>query len=177
MDRRKFLMGITLTPVVLFIGMKSIAFNRHLPLTTLLSELRRLPAAKLHSTGIWNVSEIFQHCAQSIRYSRLGYPQHYSALFQYTVGATALSAFTVSGSMTHPLDEVIPGAPVLVPELPNDIALTELIYELEQFIAWQGELAPHFAYGSLTKTQYYNAHYLHLQNHLSEISLGAVGLW
>lgn len=39
------------------------------------------------------------------------------------------------------------------------------------FIAWQGDLAPHFAYGHETKQQYYTAHYLHIQDHLTEISL------
>ena len=70
------------------------------------------------------------------------------------------------------LDEAIPGAPALIAGVPNDVAMAELIAEIGQFIAWQGELAPHFAYGNLTKAQYYNAHYLHIQNHLSEISLG-----
>ena len=58
----------------------------------------------------------------------------------------------------------------LIPELPNDVALRELTCELQQFINWQGPLAPHFAYGSLTKAQYYSVHYLHLQSHLAEIS-------
>ena len=71
----------------------------------------------------------------------------------------------------HPLDQPIPGAPVLVNDVPNDVALLELITELELFIAWQGDLAPHFAYGPLSKQQYYSAHYLHIQDHLTEISL------
>ena len=112
-----------------------------------------------------------QHLAQSIRYSRLGYPQAKSALFQHTAGSVALNLFSAAGSMTHPLDEPIPGAPLLVNHLPADVAMAELVSEIEQFIAWQGDLAPHFAYGNLTKAQYYSAHYLHIQNHLTDIKL------
>ena len=172
MNRRKFLQAALLTPVVLIAGVKTVAMARHYPLDELLTQLKRLPPEKLFSKGNWSVSMIFQHLAQSIRYSRLGYPQAKSVLFQYTAGAAALNVFTATGNMTHPLDEVIPGAPALIAEVPNDVAMAELIAEIGQFIAWQGELAPHFAYGNLTKAQYYNAHYLHIQNHLSEISLG-----
>ncbi|SEM51578.1 Protein of unknown function [Stigmatella aurantiaca] len=71
--------------------------------------------------------------------------------------------------MHHPLDEAIPGAPALVSGLPNEAALAELTSELKQFMDWQGELAPHFAYGELSKSQYDTAHYLHLRNHLREV--------
>lgn len=171
MNRRKFLQAALITPVVLVAGVKTVAMARHYPLDELLTQLQRLPADKLISHGNWNVSSILQHLAQSIRYSRLGYPQAKSAVFQYTAGAAALNVFTATGSMTHPLDEPIPAAPALVADVPNDVAMAELIGEINLFIAWQGELAPHFAYGNLTKAQYYNAHYLHIQNHLSEISL------
>ena len=172
MNRRQFLRYSLAVPVITLATTKVVAMARHYPLDELLTQLKRLPPEKLFSKGNWSVSMILQHLAQSIRYSRLGYPQAKSALFQYTAGAAALNVFTASGSMTHPLDEAIPGAPALIAEVPNDVAMAELIAEIGQFIAWQGELAPHFAYGNLTKAQYYNAHYLHIQNHLSEISLG-----
>ncbi len=172
MNRRKFLYAAIATPVVLALGVKATAMVRHYPLIDLLTQLKYLPADKLQSSGHWNVSEIFQHCAQSILYSRIGYPQAKSALFQHTAGTAAINLFSAKGSMNHPLDEMIPGATALVSELPVDVAQAELISELEQFISWQGDLAPHFAYGSLTKAQYYSAHYLHLKNHLSEIYLG-----
>lgn len=169
MNRRQFLQTAALSPIALVLGVKFIATLRPYPLQELQTQLRAMQPHRLTSSGVWNVSQIFQHCAQSIRYSIYGYPEHYSALFKNTAGKLALNAFAASGSMRHPLDEVIPGAPVLQADVPNDVALRELMYELQQFINWQGELAPHFAYGSLTKAQYYSAHYLHLQSHLAEI--------
>ena len=171
MQRRQFIKVATLTPLVLLLGGKMVAMAKHYPLEQLLADLKRWPADKLSSSGSWNVSEIFQHLAQSIRFSRLGYPQAKPAWFQYTAGALALNAFSAVGSMTHPLDEAIPGAPVLVAHLPVDVAKAELEHEITLFIDWQGELAPHFAYGKLTKQQYYSAHFLHIQNHLQQISL------
>lgn len=171
MNRRQFLISAISLPVIVGFSAKGIALARHYPLTELLAQLKRWPADSLSSNGRWSVSEIFQHCAQSIRYSRLGYPMSKPALFQYTVGALALNLFSATGHMSHPLDEAIPGAPSLQPAVPTAVAQAELIIELEQFIAWQGSLAPHFAYGNLSKAQYYSAHYLHLQNHLQQISL------
>jgi len=169
MNRRQFIHAAALSPIAVVLGLKFIATLRPYPLQTLHTRLRGLQPDRLISTGTWRVSQIFQHCAQSIRYSIYGYPEHYSALFKNTAGKLALNAFAATGSMSHPLDEVIPGAPALAPDVPNDVALQELLYELQQFINWQGELAPHFAYGSLTKAQYYSVHYLHLENHLTEI--------
>ncbi len=171
MNRRKFLLSALATPVALALGIKTVAMARLYPLQELVLHLRRLPADKLTSSGHWNVSEVMQHLAQSIRYSRLGYPVAKSAIFRYTLGSAALNVFSATGSMSHPLDEPIPAAPPLVSSVPNDVALAELISEIDLFISWQGELAPHFAYGRLTKAQYYSAHYLHIQNHLSQISL------
>lgn len=171
MNRRKFILTAVGAPLAVAFGTKVIAMARHYPLDELLMQLKRLPPDKLNGHGIWSVSEVLQHLAQSIRYSRLGYPEAKSALFQYSVGAAALNVFSASGTMSHPLDEPIPGAPKLVEAVPNDVALAELVTEIELFIAWQGNLAPHFAYGNLSKTQYYSAHYLHIQNHLQEITL------
>ncbi|OZB42928.1 MAG: twin-arginine translocation pathway signal [Alishewanella sp. 34-51-39] len=170
MNRRQFLTAAAWTPIVVVLGAKLTATIRPYPLQQLLTQLRALKPDALQSSGSWTVSEILQHCAQSIRYSISGYPQAYSALFQNTAGKLALNLFAATGSMHHPLDQPIPGAPALIPELPNDVALRELTFELQQFINWQGPLAPHFAYGSLTKAQYYSVHYLHLQSHLAEIN-------
>lgn len=171
MNRRTFLQFAIAIPLLAVTATKLVAMARHYPLSELVRELQRLPAAKLSSNGHWSVSEIFQHLAQSVRYSRLGYPLANPALFQYTAGSLAFNAFAASGVMQHPLDEAIPGAPALVTALPADVALAELISELELFISWQGDLAPHFAYGTLSKQQYYSAHYLHIRDHLAQISL------
>lgn len=169
MNRRQFLKAAAITPVALLLGTKVVGALRPYPLNDMLTRLRGLRPEKLISSGHWSVSQIFQHCAQSIHYSLYGYPQHYSAFFQYTAGALAHNVFAAKGSMNHPLDEAIPGAPALDPKVPNDIALRELVFELQQFIAWQGQLAPHFAYGKLSRAQYYSVHYLHLESHLAEI--------
>jgi hypothetical protein len=172
MNRRTLLYTAIATPVVLALGVKTAAMARPDPLSGLLARLQSLPADKLRSTGHWSVSEIFQHCAQSIRFSRLGYPQARPALFQNTAGAAAFNVFSAAGRMHHPLDEPIPGAPALVRGLPDDAALAELVRELEQFMAWKGALAPHFAYGALSRAQYASAHSLHLENHLGEVQPG-----
>ncbi|MBU1309577.1 MAG: DUF1569 domain-containing protein [Gammaproteobacteria bacterium] len=171
MNRRHFIKTAVLTPFAILAGVNVVAAARHYPLQQLQRELQQLPTDKLSSQGSWSVSEILQHLAQSIRYSRLGYPQAKSAWFQHTAGSAAFIAFAASGQMSHPLDAPIPGAPRLIQTISNEAAMAELLNEIEQFIAWHGELAPHFAYGQLNKEQYSSAHYLHIQNHLQQISL------
>ena len=171
MKRRAFLSLAVATPIVLWTGVHLGSMLRRPSLLALTNQLERLPLTQLHALGDWGVSEIFQHCAQSVRYSRIGYPEQRSRLFQLTIGATALAAFSTAGKMQHPLNEPLPGAPSLRTSVPVDVAQAELISELEQFMRWQGRLAPHFAYGRLSKAQYYNAHWLHLQDHLQEIVL------
>jgi hypothetical protein len=172
MNRRTLLYTALTTPVVLALGVKTAASIRPDPLPELLAHLQRLSGETLRNTGRWSVSEVFQHCAQSLRYSRVGYPQPRPALFQNTAGAAAFNVFSAAGAMHHPLDEAIPGAPSLVSSVPAEAARAELVDELKQFMAWQGALAPHFAYGALSKAQYGHAHALHLKNHLSEIQGG-----
>ncbi|MDX1676452.1 DUF1569 domain-containing protein [Arsukibacterium sp.] len=173
MNRRQFIKASVLTPIALILTTKLVATLRPYPLSDMLVQLKALPAERLTSNGVWNVSQILQHCAQSIHYSLYGYPEARSPLFQYTVGKLAVNAFSATGTLHHPLDEAIPGAAELEPALPNDVALRELIYTVQQFMDWQGPMQPHFAFGSLTKAQYYSVHYLHLQSHLAEISLSA----
>lgn len=172
MNRRKFLIAAIGTPVILAFGIHTVAKTRQYSLTDLIRQLKALPADRLTSTGQWSVSEVFQHCSQSIQFSRIGYPQAKPAVFQNTAGASALAIFSATGRMTHALDEPIPGASAVDNSLPADAALALLISELEQFINWEHDLAPHFAYGTLTKAQYTAAHYLHVQNHLAEIVVG-----
>ncbi|KKO48665.1 twin-arginine translocation pathway signal [Arsukibacterium sp. MJ3] len=171
MNRRQFLQASVLAPVAIVLVTKLVATIRPYPLSGILLQLRALPPQRLSSSGEWNVSQILQHCAQSVRYSIDGYPKARSLWFQNSIGKLAINAFAATGKLHHPLNEPIPGAPTLAPELPNDVALRELIYTVQQFMDWQGELQPHFTYGSLSKAQYYSVHYLHLQSHLDQISV------
>mgnify|MGYP003635753969 CR=1 FL=1 len=171
MNRRQFIKASVLTPVALLLTTKLVATLRPYPLSGILAQLKALPAERLTSGGVWNASQILQHCAQSISYSIYGYPKAHSPFFRYSIGKLAVNAFAATGTLHHPLDEPIPGAPALEPVLPNDVALRELIYTVEQFMNWQGEMQPHFAFGSLNKAQYYSVHYLHLQSHLAQLSI------
>jgi hypothetical protein len=73
--------------------------------------------------------------------------------------------------MTHVLNEPIPGAPLLNTNVDVITALNRLKKSLIDFDNYQGSLAPHFAYGKLTKDQYEAAHVMHLYNHLQEIKI------
>ena len=112
-------------------------------------------------------SETLQHLAQSIEYSMLGFPQAKPAAFQATVGRAAFAVFDWRGAMTHGLDEPIPGAPALDAVLDEEVALRRLRQAVDDFLAFRGELQPHFAYGTLDPCDYARAHALHLADHLA----------
>lgn len=133
-----------------------------------LAELARLdPAAALPPATAWNWAQTLHHCAQSIEYSMTGFPEPKSALFQRTVGAAAFQVFSARGRMSHNLAEPIPGAPAL----PADADVAQAVQRLQQavtgFRQWSGALQPHFAYGALDKSEYEQAHAMHLANHFS----------
>ena len=133
-----------------------------------LKELERSPSARLG--GGWTVPQMLAHCAQSIDYSVKGYPVARSALFRKTIGPLALRRFLSKGEMSHDLEGAIPGAPPL-----QDGTLQEGVARLRAaiagFQAHRGELAPHFAYGPVTREQYEKVHAMHLANHLSAVEL------
>ena len=129
---------------------------------------KRLQDLNLNRTkvvGEWNMSEVFNHLAQSIEYSMTGYPEHKSDNFKKFLGSHAFAVFSYRGRMAHNLAEAIPGAPVLDANDPL-LALSRLLTALNDFRVYNGELKPHFAYGELSHQQYTWAHVMHVYNHL-----------
>jgi hypothetical protein len=133
-----------------------------------LDQLEAAPGVK--TSGVWPLSVILEHLAQSIEMSLEGFPQPKSALFQNTLGAAAFTVFKWRGQMSHALSDPIPGAPALLPAANWRPAGKRLRTTIDRFQAHKGELQPHFAYGSLGKTDYSTAHTMHIANHQDEIS-------
>ncbi len=128
-------------------------------------DLQSIYLLPVKAEGGWNLSQIFNHLAQSIEYSMTGYPEHKSDAFKSTLGQSAFSVFAIRGKMNHDLIEPIPGAPAL--GAGNKLmAFSRLLTALNDFKNFQGSLQPHFAYGELTHQQYTVAHVMHINNHL-----------
>lgn len=174
-SRRSFLASAAAAATALALGglggCHSTSADRQLSFTSFAAadeEIARLMAAKeLESDSPWNLAQTIAHCAQSIEYSMIGYPQPKSALFQHTAGAVAFEAFSLRGRMSHDLAEPIPGAPPLNAGLAPAAALERLHAAVQDFQQWRGLMRPHFAYGELSKKEYELAHAMHLANHLS----------
>ncbi|MEM1255571.1 MAG: DUF1569 domain-containing protein [Cyanobacteria bacterium P01_H01_bin.21] len=140
-----------------------------LTISSALETIDKLSVQTLHSNGVWKPYAILTHCAQSVECSILGYPMQQPEIYKATVGKLAFSIFSTLGSMKHPLDEPIPGAPELDNAGNFENALARLRKAYIDFANYSGPLAPHFTYGSLTKEDYARAHVMHLNNHLEEI--------
>jgi len=125
--------------------------------------------ARDRSDGAWPLPMVLHHLAQSIEYSIDGYPELKSALFRSAIGSVAFAVFEARGKMGHSLNEPIPGAPALDAKAPLEPAKARLLAALQRFEVHDGELAPHFAYGTLDKPQYLRAHLMHLANHWAEV--------
>lgn len=143
--------------------------KNELTIKSALKKLNTLSDTDIKSSGEWNLYQIFTHCAQSVEYSMSQFPLHKSDLFKSTVGKLAFSLFSSKGKMTHKLSEPIPGAPLLIKNEDVTIALNRLKKSLKDFNEYKGSIAPHFAYGKLTKKEFEIAHVMHLNNHLQEI--------
>ena len=121
----------------------------------------------LHST--WSLTQMLQHAAQSVEFSMQGFPELRPAWFRATLGATAFTFFNARGAMSHTLDEPIPGAPALDASQSLKLSVQRLLDAMDAFTAFKGPLAPHFAYGTLTREQYERAHLMHLANHWEQL--------
>jgi hypothetical protein len=142
-----------------------------LTIAAALKKLDELSRQAILSSGGWSPYQIFTHCAQSIEFSLSGFPEHKSDFFKNTAGQLAFSAFSSKGQMTHSLSEPIPGAPRIesVPDI--QFAINRFKKSLIDFQQFDGKLAPHFAYGELSKQDYERAHVMHFYNHLQEMSV------
>lgn len=136
--------------------------------------LDRMEAARsVKSTGAWPLAAVLDHLAQSIEMSIDGFPEAKSPLFQKTAGRAAFSVFRMRGRMSHGLDQPIPGAPALTAGEEWHPSSRRLRAAIQRFEAHPGALAPHFAYGALSKQDYALAHCMHIANHQDEIVVAA----
>ena len=72
--------------------------------------------------------------------------------------------------MTHNLAEPIPGAPEIAQGQALAPAIEHAITALRAFERHSGALAPHFAYGDLSKPDYTRAHLMHFSNHWTQLA-------
>lgn len=119
------------------------------------------------NAGGWSLPQALAHCAQAIEFSMAGFPRARSRIFQNALGRVAKRRFLRRGVMVHNREVGIPGAPVVPPTLTRDDALALLRRAVAAFEAFEGELAPHFAYGPTTRGEYEELHALHIDDHLS----------
>jgi hypothetical protein len=173
MERRHFLITTAAGLVMTTSHAQSTAQIKVSDLSQALLWLDQLEhSATAHSTGEWPLDVTLGHMAQSIEMSMAGFPQPKSELFQNTVGAAAFAVFKWRRKMSHGLAEPIPGAPVLVHATTLQPAAARLRQAINDFHKFNGKLAPHFAYGVLSKSDFALAHTLHIANHQDEIVLG-----
>lgn len=131
-------------------------------------EAERLAKVELLTTDTeFSLPQTLVHCAQSVEYSMIGFPEYKSELFQRTIGSVAFNVFSMRGRMSHDITEAIPGAQILSTEVTMEQALARLRNAINNFHAAQGVLKPHFAYGALSKEEYELANAMHLANHFS----------
>ena len=182
MNRKKFLLKSTTAIAATYILTTNITckseennLDKKLRFTNLqdaISELKKMESAKkIIPNTQWSWFQILNHCAQSIEYSLTGYPENKPALFRMTAGKIASAVFSSRGYMSHDLNAPIPQAPSIPREGDEKEAMLRLYKAIEDFKNFSGELKIHFAYGDLPKSDYEQAHAMHIANHLSFVSV------
>lgn len=167
MNRRRFLIASGLVAATAVTGIAWRRATTPAPgVAVIIAELQALRARTITTLSGWSAYTVFSHLAQSIELSMTGYPDLKSPVFRHTAGPTAFFAFTTAGAMRHPLTEPIPGAPAIAASGDTQAALERLLVALDTFAAHEGGLAPHFAYGQLSKDEYAQAHTMHIRDHL-----------
>ena len=110
------------------------------------------------------------HCAQSIDYSLTGFPTQRGWLVRKLIAPHLLRKFLRQGFMTHDVHAPIPLAPAISPELPFEEGVAKLRGAMERFRVHAGPLAPHFAFGDISRDDYERLHSMHLADHLSSFA-------
>jgi hypothetical protein len=176
MNRRHFLLaGGALLGTALVGGAVRQALQPPADLAGLLVALEAMRQRPLATVAGWSPFTVFSHLAQSVEYSLPGYPALKPAWFRQTAGPAAFWTFAAAGAMRHSLTEPIPGAPALAESGDVQAALTRLQQALATFAAHEGALAPHFAYGTLSKEDYALAHVMHVRDHLRLFDAASLG--
>lgn len=106
------------------------------------------------------------HCAQSIEFSLTGFPTQRGLLVRKLVGPLLLRKYLRQGFLTHDVKAPIPGAPELPPDLSFESGAERLRGAIAQFRSHSGILAPHFAFGHVSREDYETLHAMHLADHL-----------
>jgi hypothetical protein len=127
-------------------------------------------AGRMEVSGAWSWPQVLTHCAQSVECSISGFPEYKPAWFRKTVGRLVLRKFLRQGFMSHDRAAPVPGAPELPRDGDANEAMSRLLNAIDAFRAHGGPLAPHFAFGPLTKEEYEALHAMHLADHLSAVS-------
>lgn len=170
MNRRHFLIGTLVAGVsgsyVLTRPQRNLS---ELTIAKAVTTLDQLMHRSPKSVGKWDLAQIFNHCAQSVEFSMLGFPEHKPDWFKNSLGQLAFGLFAQRGEMTHNLSEPIPSAPELNPQADLDQAYIRLKSAMLTFSQYDDKLAQHFAFGQLTKAEYEQAHVMHFYNHLLQI--------
>ena len=102
------------------------------------------------------------HCAQSIEYSLTGFPTQRGWLVRKLIAPHLLRKFLRQGFMTHDVHAPIPLAPAISPELPFEEGVAKLRGAMERFRVHAGPLAPHFAFGDISRDDYERLRSMHL---------------
>jgi Protein of unknown function (DUF1569) len=122
--------------------------------------------------GPWSLAQVLVHCAQSVELSITGYPSPRGWVVRRLIGPRFMAKFLRQGFLTHDKAAPIPGAPSLgEPTLAEGVA--RLRSAIAAFDAWDGPLAPHFAYGDVDKASYEKLHAMHVADHLGVLRSGS----
>jgi hypothetical protein len=138
-------------------------------LTDVKKELLILSEINTIKSKNWSPYKIFLHCSQTIEYSMVGYPILKSKFFRYTIGKLVIKKFLNQGFMKHNLSAPVPGGSNIEDSGTANEGIDTLIKSIDKFKAFNNELAPHLAFGKLSKDDYDKYFSFHIADHLSEL--------
>ena len=133
--------------------------------------LRTLRTAPPPEPRGWTLPQAIAHCAQSIECSITAYPQLRSGLFRATIGPLVKRKFIRAEKMSHDVTAPIAGASAIDGDIAITAACERADAALAAFTAHTGTLALHLAYGTCTKDEYAQLHWLHFEDHLRGFGL------
>ncbi len=124
------------------------------------------PTGSIPVEGDFSAGKSLAHCAQSLSMQVDGYPKLKPAIIRNTVGKLAQLRFLRRGTLAHSTDDPIPGAP-RVDDVTSANGIAMLRSAIENFENHQGDLPPHFMFGSVDKPTAERLQSMHIADHAS----------
>ncbi len=128
-------------------------------------EVKRLRRGGYVRAGKWGLAQVCEHLALALEAMMTGFPRPFPWWVRWLGGPVVRAWVFATGRFPAGLPTPAGVAPAA--DVDEGAAIHHLLEALERFTRFDGPLAPHPAFGRLSRRQWERLHLIHCAHHLS----------